>query len=103
MARTTPQVRGDVLIGAGAEPITVGSPAWFAWLEQATTFAFAGPQGRFTARKEPRARGSMYWKAYRTFDGELRRVYLGKSVDLTLERLQAGAANPRSPASRHHQ
>ena len=97
MARTTPQVRGDALFAAGAAPITVGSPAWFAWLDQATTFAFVGATGRFTACKEPRARGSSYWKAYRTVHGKLRRVYLGKSDDLTLERLHATAASLAAP------
>ena len=93
MTRTTPQVHGDVLIVAGAAPITVGSPAWFAWLEQATTFTFAASTGRFTARKEPRVRGGAYWKAYRTLHGKQRRVYLGRSGDLTPERLHAGAAS----------
>src|SRR3712207_8490566 len=40
MARTTPKVHDDMLIVAGAEPIKVGSPAWFGWLDRATTFAF---------------------------------------------------------------
>ena len=92
MGRTTSRVHNDLLMLAGAEPIRVDSLAWFAWLDEATTFAYAGPTGRFTARKEPRARGGTYWKAYRTLHGKLRRVYLGKSADLTLGRLRAAAA-----------
>jgi LuxR family maltose regulon positive regulatory protein len=70
----------------------VGTPAWFEWLESATTFAFAGPSGRFTARKEARARGGLYWKAYHTANGTLHRAYLGLTSDLTLDRLTNAAA-----------
>jgi len=68
------------------------TPAWFAWLEHATTFAFTSSSGRFTARKEQQARGGGYWKAYRTVRGKLQRVYLGKAQDLTLDRLNRAAA-----------
>src|SRR6185295_2382511 len=93
MARTT--ARGDratlVLAERDAGPIRLDTPAWFAWLEHATTFAFTSPAGRFTARKERQARGGGYWKAYRTSHGTLHRVYLGKAQDLTLDRLNHAA------------
>jgi ATP/maltotriose-dependent transcriptional regulator MalT len=85
MARTAPQVTNNVLIDRDGTAIAVGEPAWYAWLEQATNFAFIGGPGSFTARKERRARGGWYWKAYRTLQGESRRAYLGKSDALTLE------------------
>ena len=93
MARTTAQVDGATLVlpGHDASPITVDTPAWFAWLEHATTFTFTSPSGRFTARKERQARGGGYWKAYRTAHGTLHRAYLGKAQDLTLERLNRAA------------
>jgi LuxR family maltose regulon positive regulatory protein len=56
-------------------------------LEQATAFAFAGESGRFTARKERRGRAGWYWKAFRKQAGQVRSAYLGKSADLTLDRL----------------
>jgi len=94
MARSTPRVEGGALLGlegqAGA--IAVGTPAWYAWLEQATTFAFAGEQSHFTARKERSRRSGWYWKAYRKHQGTLHRAYLGKSTDLTLDRLTAIAS-----------
>ncbi len=105
MARTTPQIVNDLLTDyAGAESIAVGSPAWFAWLEQSTGFSFRGPTGVFTARREARERGDGYWRAYRTVDGRQRRAYLGRSADLTPERLRAvaarlGADSPARPAS----
>jgi LuxR family maltose regulon positive regulatory protein len=93
MARTTPRVERSTLIGAAGDgsTIAIGTPAWYAWLEQATTFAFIGEQGSFTARKERRARAGGYWKAYRKQAGTLRSAYLGKSTDLTLDRLNAVA------------
>ena len=108
MAHKTARVEQDTLVSgtAAAGPIVVGTPAWFAWLESATTFAFSGPGGSFTARKEGRDRGGWYWKAYRTVHGTLQRVYLGKSADLTLARLNEAAATlaaPRArPARRNH-
>jgi LuxR family maltose regulon positive regulatory protein len=93
MTRTTPQVEHDLLSGhGGAAPIAVGSSAWFAWLEQASLFAFRFGAGGFTARRESRARGGGYWRAYRTVAGRQRRAYLGRATDLTLERLQAAAS-----------
>jgi hypothetical protein len=32
--------------------IVPDSPAWFAWLDQVSSFAFLGKSGHFTARKE---------------------------------------------------
>ena len=73
--------------------ITVGTPAWYAWLRTANTFAFRSEQGLFTARKEQAGnkRGGWYWRAYRRRDGKLHRVYLGTSEELTLDRLRTAA------------
>jgi ATP/maltotriose-dependent transcriptional regulator MalT len=106
MARTTPQVERDLLSGHdGATPIAVGSPAWFAWLEQASLFAFRSGAGGFTARREGRARGGGYWRAYRTVAGRQRRAYLGRATDLTIERLHAAAiqlaGDAPEPAASH--
>ena len=94
MARTTARVDDSMLVIAANDPnpITVGTDAWFAWLETATAFLFTSPAGSFTARKERRDRGTWYWKAYRTDQGVLRRAYLGKSPDLTLDQLTRAAA-----------
>src|SRR6516162_6379147 len=82
VARTTPFVRFDTLHHQqnGQENfLIVGTPAWYAWLNTATTFAFSSDYGSFTARKEPAGnkRGAEYWKAYRTRNGKLHRAYLG--------------------------
>src|SRR2546421_9329808 len=92
MARTTPIVQVDVLIYQrdGEEcSLGAGTPAWYAWLETVTTFAFSSVHGTFTARREQAGnrRGGLYWKAYRKRNGKLHRAYLGKSEELTLEHL----------------
>jgi LuxR family transcriptional regulator, maltose regulon positive regulatory protein len=101
MARATALVDGATLVlpESGASPITVDTPAWFAWLEQATTFVFTSPSGHFTVRKERQARGGEYWKAYRTSHGTLHRVYLGKAQDLTLDRLNRAATTLASAST----
>src|SRR5215212_699954 len=101
MARTTPRVDGDklVLTSHDESSITVGTVAWFDWLESANTFAFTSPFGSFTARKEARSRGGLYWKAYSTVRGTLHRTYLGKTSDLTLDRLNDAATKLASAAA----
>jgi LuxR family maltose regulon positive regulatory protein len=106
VARSTPRVDGAVLVGVAgaASSIAVGSPAWYAWLEAASTFAFRSAEGSFTARKERRGATGWYWKAYRKHDGTLHRAYLGKSTDLTLDRLSTIAttlAAAVAPPNRH--
>ncbi len=84
----------QLLNGAGgSSSIRVGSDAWFAWLrnEQNKSFSFRNHLETFTARRE-RLRNGWYWYAYRRNEGKLRKVYLGKTEELTLERLYAVAA-----------
>jgi LuxR family transcriptional regulator, maltose regulon positive regulatory protein len=68
--------------------IVPDSPAWFAWLDQVSCFAFVGKSGRYTARKEAKQRGDRYWSAYLSTGEHLIKKYLGKSADLTLVRLE---------------
>jgi LuxR family maltose regulon positive regulatory protein len=78
-------------------------PAWFAWLEVVSSFAFHGQNGSFTARKETKQRGAGYWYAYRKREGIVAKTYVGKTADLTFARLE-GAARvlqaPRASAAR---
>ena len=102
MGHTRARVDGATLVVAGndAGPITVGTPAWFAWLEDATAFTFSSPFGSFSARKEQRTRGGWYWKAYRTANGILQKAYLGKLENLTLERLERAAVTLATASTR---
>ncbi len=85
------QVRESVLTfheGGLDQMVPVGSGAWERWLEQpsSTAFRFEHGAARFTARRELQ-RGHWYWYAYRRRGGRLRKAYLGRSSDLTLDRL----------------
>ena len=96
MAKTTPIVRGNTLTyqqDGQEQVLLVETPAWYAWLESASSFAFTSQAGTFTARKERAGnqRGGWYWKVYRTRGGKLTSLYLGKSETVTLARLQAVA------------
>src|SRR5947209_13299635 len=95
MAKTTPLVRRNVVYQQNGQEhlLIVGSSAWYSWLATVTCFTFNSDAGTFTARKEPvgNQRGSCYWKAYRRRSGTLYRAYLGKSEELTLQRLNMAA------------
>jgi LuxR family transcriptional regulator, maltose regulon positive regulatory protein len=67
--------------------IAIGSSEWFAWLSQHTRFSYQGKNGHFTARRETR-RNKTFWYAYRRRTGKLYKQYLGKSDELTIERLE---------------
>jgi len=76
-------------VAGSADGLAVGSPDWFAWLadDSARSFWFQSLSGSYTARKERRRRGGVYWVAYRTVGGRQHKAYLGKADDLTPERL----------------
>jgi predicted ATPase len=93
---TMPVVQDDTLIyqRSGQDcRLSVGTPAWYAWLGTATTFAVRSAFGTFMVHKERAGnkRGGWYWRAYRKHERTLHRVYVGKSEELTLERLNAVA------------
>ena len=102
---STPVVDHTLLVqpGRAADAILVGSPAWYAWLADSSSFAFIGEHGSFTAHKERRGSAREYWRAYRRRAGRLHRVYLGKSAELTLDRLARlpQLEHRRGPPLRH--
>ena len=62
---------------------------WFTWLQQIRSFAFqARDGGHFTARKETRARGGVYWIAYRHIGGQFVKKYIGPQAQVTIARLE---------------
>ncbi len=83
-----PTVRDDTLLTD--PPVRVGTADWYSWLQRARSFAYRGAAGRFTARHEERS-GSRFWYAYLRRDGVLRKTYLGRSTELTAERLDEAA------------
>jgi hypothetical protein len=113
--------RGDQLIGPYAKPkvrcsgwayqpgtlevgchefIPLGTPAWFAWLEQRLAFRVvqvyyvAGSSQpeplylSYTVRPERRRRGQVYWYSYKKYHNRrLHGMYLGKAEQVTLAQL----------------
>ncbi|MGO8947442.1 MAG: LuxR C-terminal-related transcriptional regulator [Ktedonobacterales bacterium] len=73
--------------------VLLDTPAWYAWLETATTFTFTSEEGTFTAHKAcaGNRRGGWYWRAYRRKRGRLSRCYLGVSTNVTLAKLREAA------------
>jgi ATP/maltotriose-dependent transcriptional regulator MalT len=92
---TIPRVEGGQLYQSesGADPIVVGTPAWYGWLEHHTAFLFGDLGSGFTAYKSGTAPSGLNWQASCTRMGKLYRVWLGPSHTLTLERLQAAAGS----------
>ena len=95
MTRSIPKARDGALQQytegrTSLDPITIGTAAWYNWLEQHRSFSFETNHTTFTARKEQRP-GGWYWYAYRRSQGKLRTAYLGKSEELTLQRLNTTA------------
>ncbi len=92
-----PVVVDERLFSAGntedAATAFVGSQSWYTWLEDKRhrSFSFRCRLGIFTARCE-RQRGGWYWYAYRKREGKTYKTYLGRSGDLSLERLNVTAA-----------
>lgn len=86
----TPWVRNGSLTIPQGDVVSLDTPDWFAWLEQTSSFCYSGthPLIRLTVRREQR-RQQFYWYAYCKWDSKLHNVYLGKSRQLTQDRLEA--------------
>jgi LuxR family maltose regulon positive regulatory protein len=93
--KSKPLVRTDFLVICDSKdstkPIQVGSQLWYDWLTQNDGFVYEGNSGHLTARSELR-RGIRYWYAHRRREGKLTKTYLGKSKELTFERLEQASA-----------
>jgi len=86
MASSKNIVQSDTLL-IDPSPITVGSPQWFEWLTTHKKFNFQCESGHFIAQSETR-RARDYWYAYRRRDGKLDKIYLGKTGQITCERME---------------
>src|SRR5579884_506053 len=73
--------------------VVIGSERWYHWLaeKENESFSFRNALGTFTVRRE-RKRHGWYWYLYRKSGGKLRKAYLGKAEEVTLERLGQVAA-----------
>ncbi|GAC1368065.1 MAG: LuxR C-terminal-related transcriptional regulator [Ktedonobacteraceae bacterium] len=89
MARSTTRVHNGLLEDPSMDApvsIRVGSADWYDWVSRQRSFRFEQEGMRYTARREQRP-GGWYWYASRRIHGTLHTVYLGRSEDLTLARL----------------
>jgi hypothetical protein len=93
-----PVVNDDILtlwdyeLNQEIETLKVEGPDWFDWLEKTGTrsFRYESQAGVFTAIKETR-QGRWTWYAHRRTGGKLKRRYLGKSENLTANKLSETA------------
>ncbi len=102
MHRPFPIVKGERLYQSkrAGDPIDVGTPAWYDWLEHHAAFLFVDRVGTVTVRKIGTNPGDLDWKASYTRKGKRYHVSLGSSRALTLSRLQAAT---RRLAGKHGQ
>ena len=103
MAKDIPVVSDAILLDPR---IFLDTPEWFAWLDAPVTIRFSYAlhnraagyiDGFMTVRKEKRQRGGVYWTVYRRRGRQLRKVYVGPSAALTLDRLEEIALRLRDP------
>ncbi len=86
-----PVVEGKITLD---DCISVGSDEWYEWLETNKSFNYEPIQTeRFSLVSSitVRNRSANYWYAYRKVNKKQRQVYLGKTADLTYEKLQDAA------------
>lgn len=115
MSRTANSVAEGMLELESGKVVEIGTNLWFQSLEQIKSFRFEGSAGTFTARKErPLKRkaedtgsgepeysdNAAYWYAYRKVEGKTRKRYIGKTLELTQQRLEEVAALLDSPTER---
>lgn len=99
----------DYTVAAGilelpeGDTIRLNSPQWYDWLDsdEAAAFTFDCDHGikNYRARKEAiKGKSGKFWYAYKRHDGTLRKRYIGKSEELSLEKLEAISYDLLTPA-----
>lgn len=77
----------------GALELVPDSPEWFEWFATISSFRFVGQQGRFTAYRDSKhGRPSRSWRAHRWIHQQNYKHSLGVTDQLTITRLEQGAA-----------
>ena len=75
----------------GQQEFEPDSAQWFAWLAERHSFHFTSKHGHFSARREKKPRGGVYWYAsLRAYNHRYKR-YLGTAAMLTLAKLEQTA------------
>ncbi|MEG5238689.1 hypothetical protein [Microcoleus sp. AT9b-C3] len=74
--------------------IQIDTKCWFSWLTDNKSFRYeSNTFAPFTVRKEK----SDYWYGYRKVAGKLHKRYIGRSLEVTQEKLESVAENLDSP------
>jgi ATP/maltotriose-dependent transcriptional regulator MalT len=71
-------------------PVEVGSPEWFAWVEESDAFLVEEAGVSFIAHRMHRGESAL-WMAFCAIDNEVRSTVLGSTTELTRERIEATA------------
>jgi LuxR family transcriptional regulator, maltose regulon positive regulatory protein len=76
-------------LGNGASRLVPEEEGWQHWLQEYHSFAFHGRNGQVNLLKEKRSRGENdYWYAYQRHGRKMVKQYAGRSVQLSMERLE---------------
>jgi LuxR family transcriptional regulator, maltose regulon positive regulatory protein len=75
-----------------ANSVRIGSSQWFTWLAENDRFVVEGNSGRYLAQREIR-REHGYWYGYRRHNKKLFKTYLGRTEELTHDRLEQAAVS----------
>jgi DNA repair exonuclease SbcCD ATPase subunit len=101
MAKLEYSVVGGIFEQPSGKCFEIGTAEWWDWLEsdEARSFRFECDHGvgSYTARKEAIQNKGYFWYAYKKLDKRLHKSYIGKSVELTLEKLEAIADSLGQP------
>ncbi|HXL37572.1 MAG TPA: hypothetical protein VN954_10265, partial [Ktedonobacteraceae bacterium] len=91
--QTMPTVRRGRLYQMEREsvPIDVGTPSWYVWLEEHTSFLFVDHVGAVSVRKIRTDHGELEWKVFRRRMGKVFSIPLGSSHSINLSNLQNAA------------
>ncbi|MDQ2886359.1 MAG: LuxR C-terminal-related transcriptional regulator [Chloroflexota bacterium] len=92
--RLPPEGSGYLLTGPENEASrSLSEEDWLDWLEEHRAFAFHGRNGQINLLKEKRERGGEgYWYAYRRHAGRMVKRYVGRSAQVSMERLEEVSA-----------
>jgi hypothetical protein len=90
-------IQGKVETPAGF--VEISSVDWLNWLSQHKSFRYE-PQSEYSGFTVRAEKGG-YWYSYRKVAGELRKEYIGKPENLTIERLEEVARQLEQPTQPH--
>jgi len=107
MSKTDYSVTAGIMELPDGHCFEVGTSEWWNWLksEKAKSFRFEcdfGVKGYRARKEEIKSRSGSFWYAYKRVNGKLRKRYLGKSEELSLERLESIAYDLAKPTESKH-